>query len=126
MEEVKNLFKPEFLNRLDDIIVFKALSEPEVMQIADLMVKELKVRVDQNMKINISYGSKLTKFIFDKGYDRKYGARPLRRAIQEHIEDPMAELILKGEIKEGDTVSLSVVKEKVKFRVRKKQEQAEG
>lgn len=125
MEEVKNLFKPEFLNRLDDIIVFKALSEPEVMQIANLMVKELKARVEKNMQISISYGSKLTKFIFDKGYDRKYGARPLRRAIQEHIEDPMAELILKGEIKEGDTVSLSVVKEKVRFRVRKKSDSSE-
>ena len=118
MEEVKNLFKPEFLNRLDDIIVFKALSENEVTQIAELMVKELKQRIEKNMNVTLSYGSRLTKFNFEKGYDNKYGARPLRRAIQEYIEDPMAELILKGEIKEGDTVSISILKDKVKFKVR--------
>ncbi len=118
MEEVKNLFKPEFLNRLDDIIVFKALGEGEVLQIADILVKELRNRVLENMNVNLSYGSRLTKLIFDKGYDKKYGARPLRRALQEYVEDPMAEAILKGEIKEGDNVSVSVVDDKVRFKVR--------
>lgn len=118
MDEVKTLFKPEFINRLDDIIVFKALGESEVLSIAGLMLKELKDRVKENTDIKITYGAKLKKFIFEKGYDKKFGARPLRRAVQQYIEDEMAEKLLSGEIKKGSTVSITVENDTVKFNVK--------
>ena len=118
MDEVKTLFKPEFINRLDDIIVFKALGDEEVLSITGLMLKELKDRVKENADIKITYGAKLKKFIFEKGYDKKFGARPLRRAVQQYIEDEMAEKLLSGEIKKGSTVSITVENDTVKFNVK--------
>ncbi len=117
MDEVKQAFRPEFLNRLDDIIVFRELSEAEIMDITGLMLDELKKRVKENAGINIRCGMKIKKLIFEKGYDKKYGARPLRRAVQEYIEDPMADLILSGRIKSGDTVSIGAAKDKATFKV---------
>ena len=122
MSEVKKLFKPEFLNRLDDIIVFKTLTEEQIIDITGLMLGELKDRVKKNTDIKLSYGTKLKKFIFDKGYDKDFGARPLRRAIQQYVEDPLSEKILSGEIQKGDTVSISVAKEEVTFKVKKASE----
>ena len=101
MDAVKEQFKPEFINRLDDIIVFRSLNEDEVLEISDLMLKELKSRVAETAELKLSYGMKLKRFIFEKGYDKKFGARPLRRAMQQYIEDPLAEKLLSGEIKEG-------------------------
>ena len=118
MDEVKKLFKPEFLNRLDDIIVFSSLKESEVYQITDLMLKELKNRVEDSIGIKLSYGKKLKDYIFAKGYDKKFGARPLRRAIQQYVEDPMAEGILRGDYCEGDRVTVSVAKGEVTFTVK--------
>ena len=118
MDEVKKLFRPEFLNRLDDIIVFETLSEEQVMDIAELMINELKDRVKKNLGVKLSYGSRLKKFIFEKGYDKDFGARPLRRALVEHVEDPLSERILSGDIKSGDTVSISVEKGKVSFKIK--------
>lgn len=117
MEEVKHLFKPEFLNRIDDTIVFHALTKDEVKEIADLLLKGFVKRVKQQMNITVKYGEAVRNYIFDKGYDKKYGARPLRRAIQNEIEDKMAEEILAGNIKSGDVVRVSVVKTGVKFKV---------
>ncbi len=117
MEEVKRLFKPEFLNRIDDTIVFHALSKDEVKEIADLLLKNFAKRVKKQMDIDLRYGDAVKNYIFDKGYDKKYGARPLRRAIQNEIEDKMAEELLAGNIKQGDTVRVSVVKTGVKFKV---------
>ena len=117
MEEVKHLFKPEFLNRIDDTIVFHALTKDEVKDIADLLLRSFVQRVKQQMSIEIRYGDAVKNYIFEKGYDKKYGARPLRRAIQNEIEDKMAEEILAGNISSGDTVRLSVVKEGIKFKV---------
>ena len=119
MEEVKKLFKPEFLNRLDDIIVFSALREEEVLEIAGLMLKEFKDRVLETAGIKVSYGKKLQEYIFQKGYDKKYGARPLRRAVEQYVEDPMADGVLRGDYKEGDKITISVAKNQVTFRVRK-------
>ncbi|MCR5213680.1 MAG: ATP-dependent Clp protease ATP-binding subunit, partial [Eubacterium sp.] len=101
MEEVKQAFRPEFLNRLDDIIVFRPLNEDEIMDISGIMLNELKNRVLTNTGIKMRYGLKVKKFIFEKGYDKKFGARPLRRSIQEYIEDPLAELVLSGQISPG-------------------------
>ncbi|MDO5155268.1 MAG: ATP-dependent Clp protease ATP-binding subunit [Eubacteriales bacterium] len=116
MEEVKRLFKPEFLNRIDDTIVFHALTKDEIKEIAQLLLQNFADRVKEQMNIQIRFGEPVKNYIFEKGYDKKYGARPLRRAIQNEIEDKMAEEILAGNIKSGDVVRLSVVKSGVKFK----------
>ncbi len=117
MEEVKRLFKPEFLNRIDDTIVFHALTENEIKEIANLLMSQFTARVRLQMDIEIKYGEPVKNYIFEKGYDKRYGARPLRRAIQNEIEDKMAEEILAGNIKSGDKVRISVIKNRVKFKV---------
>ena len=115
MEEIKRMFKPEFLNRIDDIIVFRALSKEDVKGIAALMLKELKNRLAKQMDITLTYGDTVKNFIFEKGYDKKYGARPLKRAIQNNIEDSLAEEILSGKIQASDKVSMTMVDGKVVF-----------
>ena len=117
MEEVKRLFKPEFLNRIDDMIVFHALNKEEVKEIADLLLRNFAARVRQQLGIELRYGEAVKNYIFEKGYDKKYGARPLRRAIQNEIEDKMAEEILAGNISSGQTVRISAVKTGIKFKV---------
>lgn len=117
MEEVKRLFKPEFLNRIDDTIVFHALTEDEIKEIANLLMSQFAARVKTQMDIELKYGEPVKNYIFEKGYDKRYGARPLRRAIQNEIEDKMAEEILSGNIKSGDKVRISIIKNKVKFKV---------
>lgn len=94
MDELKRTFKPEFLNRIDDIIVFHALSEANVKDITGLMLKELKNRVQTQMDIELKFTDHAKKYIFGKGYDNKYGARPLKRAIQTYVEDVLAERCL--------------------------------
>lgn len=122
MDEVKQNFKPEFLNRIDDIIVFRALTEDDVRNISNLLLKELKQRVASQMEIQLKFGDAVKKLIFEKDYDKKYGARPLKRAIQTNIEDELAEAVLKGEIKRGDTVQVTVRNDKVKFVVKNEPE----
>ena len=122
MDEVKQNFKPEFLNRIDGIIVFRALTEDDVRNISNLLLKELKQRVASQMEIQLKFGDAVKKLIFEKGYDKKYGARPLKRAIQTNIEDELAEAVLKGEIKRGDTVQVTVRNDKVKFVVKNEPE----
>ncbi len=115
MEEVKRIFKPEFINRIDDIIVFHALQEDEIHQIIDLLLKQLVKRVKAQMDINLKYDVRVKNYIFEKGYDKKYGARPLRRAIQSYVEDGLAEAILDGEVNHGETVRITVRKGKLHF-----------
>ncbi len=117
MEEVKRLFKPEFLNRIDDMIVFHALTKEEIKEIADLLLHSFVARVKLQMDVDLRYGEAVKNYIFEKGYDKKYGARPLRRAIQTEIEDKMAEEILSGTISSGDKVRISVLKSGIKFKV---------
>lgn len=112
MDELKRTFKPEFLNRIDDIIVFHALSEADVKDITGLMLKELKNRVQTQMDIELKFTDHAKKYIFGKGYDKKYGARPLKRAIQTYVEDVLAEAMLRGDVKKGDTVTVSTKKKK--------------
>lgn len=112
MDGLKRTFKPEFLNRIDDIIVFHALSEANVKDITGLMLKELKNRVQTQMDIELKFTDHAKKYIFGKGYDKKYGARPLKRAIQTYVEDVLAEAMLRGDVKKGDTVTVSTKKKK--------------
>lgn len=112
MDELKRTFKPEFLNRIDDIIVFHALSEANVKDITGLMLKELKNRVQTQMDIELKFTDHAKKYIFGKGYDKKYGARPIKRAIQTYVEDVLAEAILRGNVKKGDTVTVTTKKKK--------------
>ncbi len=102
-EAVKRLFNPEFLNRIDDTIIFRSLEKEDILKIIDVEIKDLIENVKQNdMKITLDQTAK--EFLVEKGYDPKYGARPLRRAIQKYIEDPLAEEILRGTFKAGNSI----------------------
>ena len=103
MSEVKELFRPEFLNRLDDIIVFQPLSEKEVEAIADLMIQELEERLAER-EIHIQITPDAKKILIEQGFDAKYGARPLRRTIERLVENPISDKILEGEFTQGDLI----------------------
>ena len=117
MEEVKRIFRPEFLNRIDDIIVFHALTKENIRQIVTILLKNLQKRCQEQMNITLKIRASVKDYLAEEGYDSKYGARPLKRAIQSKIEDAMAEEILMGHIKAGDTVSVGMHKKDVKFYV---------
>lgn len=108
MDEVKRIFKPEFINRIDEIIVFHMLNKEQIAKIVDIMIDTVNKRTLEQMKISIELDDEAKKYIVEKGYDEKYGARPLRRTIQNEIEDNIAEKILEGKIKEGNKVKVSV------------------
>ena len=107
MEEVNRLFKPEFLNRIDETIVFHALDREAVGRIMDLMLKSINKRMKSQMNLTLQVDDAARQVLMDKGYDQKYGARPLRRTIQNELEDMLAEEILTGRIKGGDTVEIT-------------------
>ncbi len=100
---LKKTFSPEFLNRLDDVIVFNSLTREDIHKIIDIALGRLIARIT-NIGYNIELSEKAKDFLSEKGYDQQYGARPLNRAIQKYVEDPLAEEILKGEVQEGDTI----------------------
>lgn len=106
MEEVKRIFKPEFINRIDEIIVFHSLTRENIRSIVAIMIATIAKRSKSQMNIQLETSEEVTNHLAEVGYDVKYGARPLRRAIQTNIEDKLAEAILAGDIKEGDTVSV--------------------
>ena len=116
MEEVKRLFKPEFLNRIDEILVFHSLDKEEMKQITALMVKELANRMKENMGIVLKTSEGVTEYLTEKHYDQKYGARPLRRGIQTEIEDALADLYLSGTLTGDATVTLMVKDGKLEFK----------
>lgn len=118
MEEVKRLFKPEFLNRIDDIMVFHMLNKEEIKKIVGLLLKEFVQRCKIQMNIEVKVRDTVKEWIAKEGFDPKYGARPLKRAIQNKIEDAMAEEILEGRIKAGDCVTVGLSKQTVKFTVK--------
>ncbi|MBO5229080.1 MAG: ATP-dependent Clp protease ATP-binding subunit, partial [Lachnospiraceae bacterium] len=115
MDEVKRIFKPEFINRIDEIIVFHTLNREQIGQIVDIMMNTVNKRTLEQMKLSIELDEAAKNYILDKGYDSKYGARPLRRAIQNELEDKLAELILEGTIKSGNKVKVTVKDEKLSF-----------
>lgn len=110
MEEVRRIFKPEFLNRIDEIIVFRSLNKDDMKQIVNLMGKELAARCKDRMDIALLIRDNAKNYIVEKAYEPKYGARPLRRKIQEEIEDKLAEEILFGRIKKGMQVVVTTRK----------------
>jgi ATP-dependent Clp protease ATP-binding subunit ClpC len=115
MEEVKRLFKPEFINRIDEIQVFHTLTEKEMMDIVTLLSRNLSKRCKEQMNINLTISPAVKKFLIEKHSDAKMGARPLKRAIQSSIEDAMAEELLKGNIKAGSDVTVSLKDKKIVF-----------
>ena len=118
MDEVKRIFRPEFLNRIDEIIVFHALTEKELEKIVGLLCQDLVRRAKEQLDITLKIRSSVKKKIAEAGNDRKYGARPLKRALQTQLEDPLTEAILNGEIKRGDPVEAGVSKKEIKFTVK--------
>ena len=117
MEEVKHLFKPEFINRIDEIIVIHPLNKGHMKDIVTIMLKEIMKRTKEQMNITLSVDEAAKEFLINKGYDEKYGARPLRRTIQSSLEDRLAEEILDGAVKEGDEVLVSQGEAELKFSV---------
>ena len=114
MGEVKKLFRPEFLNRIDEIIVFKSLTEEEIVKIVDLMIADLRERlIEQNMTINLT--PEASRFVAKEGTDLSFGARPLRRAIQRLIEDPLSEQLLEGRWSSGSVIDVDVEDDKLVF-----------
>jgi ATP-dependent Clp protease ATP-binding subunit ClpC len=121
MENVKKIFNPEFLNRIDDMIIFKTLTKKGMLKIVDIVLKEILEKVsDRKLNVSLSPGSK--EFIIKKGFDPVYGARPLRRAIQKYIEDPIAEEILKGKFPDGSYIKVKIKNDKLYFNQLSKEE----
>ena len=118
MDEVKRIFRPEFLNRIDEIIVFHALTESELEKIVGLLCQDLIQRAKEQLDITLKIKSAAKKLLAEAGTDRKYGARQLKRALQTKLEDPLTEAILNGEIKRSDLVETGVSKNEIKFSVK--------
>lgn len=118
MGEAKKAFKPEFLNRLTDVIVFHSLNREHLTEIVGLEVKKVSDRLEAR-EVSLSLDEKAISFLIDKGYDPAYGARPLRRAVERYLEDPIAEELIRGDIQTGDTVVISSEEEKLTFKTEK-------
>jgi len=112
--ELNKTFRPEFLNRIDEVIVFKSLTREEIKKIADLMLEEVK-KLLAEQKINLEVEDKVKEILAKEGYDPNFGARPLRRTIERLVENPISEKILAGEFKEGDTIIASAAEDKIVF-----------
>lgn len=115
MEEVRRLFKPEFLNRIDEIMVFHPLNKSHIKKIVDIMLKKLEKRCREQLEIELKITESVREFLAESGFDSKYGARPLRRAIQTKLEDPMANALLEGRIKRGETVRIQLRQKEICF-----------
>ena len=115
MEEVRRLFKPEFLNRIDEIMVFHPLNKSHIKKIVNIMLKKLEKRCREQLEIELKITESVREFLAESGFDSKYGARPLRRAIQTKLEDPMANALLEGRIKRGETVRIQLRQKKICF-----------
>ena len=118
MEEVRRMFKPEFLNRIDETIVFHALNRENIAKIAEILLGQFAKRCKEQMDITLKVSPAARELIAKAGYDEKYGARPLKRAIQTKVEDALAQEILEGKVKAGDKVLLGISKEEIKFSVK--------
>lgn len=118
MDEVKKLFNPEFINRIDEIIVFHALTKDNIKEIVNILFKQLAKRVQENVGIELIITDKAKEYLVDKGYDEAYGARPLKRVIQSKVEDKLAENILAGSIKQGQKVTVGMRNGNIMFNVK--------
>jgi ATP-dependent Clp protease ATP-binding subunit ClpC len=114
MDDLKKTFRPEFLNRVDAVVVFKALSPDEMRQIVDILVRKVAERLEEHeMKLEVSTAAK--DYLAKEGYDKLYGARPLRRVIQRQIEDPLSETLLSTKFSAGDSVLVEMVEGQIKL-----------
>ena len=114
LDETKRVFKPEFLNRLNELVIFKSLGREDMKAIVELELRNVSNRLkEQGLVFDFSEAAK--SFLIEKGYDAKYGARPLRRAIERHLEDSLAEAILGGEIKAGEVIHVEVQNDQLSF-----------
>jgi ATP-dependent Clp protease ATP-binding subunit ClpC len=114
LDEAKHLFRPEFLNRLDDVIVFRPLSKPDLIQILDLEIAKVLDRL-KGRRIQLQLDEKSKEYLVTRGYDPTYGARPMRRAVERFLEDPLAEELLKGNLHDGEPVVVTVENDKLLF-----------
>lgn len=117
MDSLKDVFRPEFLNRVDEIVAFDSLTKEQLMQIVDLMLKDT-VNALKEKDITIEISKTAKNFILEKGTDVKFGARPLRRAIQRYLDDELSEMILRGELVDGKTVTVNLKNDKLKFEIK--------
>ena len=113
MEEVRRIFKPEFLNRIDETLVFRALNKEDMKKIITILVKELQKRCKEQLNMELVVRDSAKAYIVEKAFDRKYGARPLKRKLQEEVEDRLAEEIIAGHLKSGDKVFVSTKNDKI-------------
>ena len=118
MDEVKHIFKPEFINRIDEIIVFHPLTKEDVKKIVSIMIQNMNKRTKEQMDITIKASSNVLEFLAESNYDSAYGARPLRRAIQNKVEDKLAEAVLEGKVKSGNTVTMRMREKEIKFSIK--------
>ena len=125
LEEVKQLFKPEFINRVDGIMVFHTLEKPQQKEIVKLLLKELSDRLSKNPGFVLNFSDKVADYVLEKGYDPQYGARPLRRAIQNELEDFLADEYLEGHIKNNDKILLDIEKDKPVIQKERKKKKTE-
>jgi ATP-dependent Clp protease ATP-binding subunit ClpC len=123
LDESKRVFKPEFLNRLDEIIVFHSLGRPELLRIVELEVNKVLTRIKAK-DVHIELKESAKEFLIEKGYDPQYGARPMRRAVERYLEDPLAEELLRGNVKAGDNVEVMATDGKLSFHVAEPQSSA--
>jgi ATP-dependent Clp protease ATP-binding subunit ClpC len=114
LDESKKTFRPEFLNRLDDVIVFRSLTKPDLIAILDLEINKVLGRLKAR-NIQLAFSEAAREFLVQKGYDPQYGARPMRRAVERYLEDPLAEEILRGNVHDGEPVQVGVEGEKLVF-----------
>ncbi len=125
MAEVKRLFNPEFLNRIDEIVVFHSLNRDHLQQILSIMIGEMRDRLKEQ-RISVEFGKEARNWLIEKGYDEKYGARPLRRILQKEVEDPLSMEILKGRFTSGSTVLVALKDDKITFRPRRSRKNGSG
>jgi len=112
---LKNAFRPEFLNRIDEIILFSSLSKEDMLEIVDLQMEDIQKRLSEHgLKVELTEEAR--KWLADKGYDPTFGARPLKRALQKHVESPLSISLLSGEFSQGDTVLVDITEEEISFR----------
>ena len=126
LDQSKKVFKPEFLNRLDDLIVFHMLEKKDLVKIVDLEISKVIDRLKRR-EISVKIDNKAKDFLIEDGYDPEYGARPMRRSVEKHLEDPLAEHLLRGDVKDGDFVGVTIDKKenKLKFKAQKSEPIAE-
>jgi len=115
LEEARKTFRPEFLNRLDDIVVFRQLTRPDLVKILDLEIAKVVSRL-QHKRITLQFDEAAKNFLLERGFDPQYGARPMRRAVERHLEDPLAEELLRGNLQEGEPIQVSVEADKLVFK----------